>query len=117
MVGQPQPISKGNLEVTFDVVLQWGTSNQQAKTGREALERIVELRVAILQAMGLVDLQSLPLDLLKVLTILENELVGGEQHLMLLVLELCNLQKRSHIELEILERPKLGLANHFSRGR
>jgi len=84
----------------LDRVLQRSASDQQTEAGREALESLVQLRVAVLETVRLVNLQSLPFDLLEILAVLENELVRGEKD----------------VEAKILGRAKLGLTDHVTRG-
>lgn len=85
---------------TLDVVLQRRSGNQQLERSREPTQRLVQLTLGVLQAMGFIHQQRLPLDRAQVLSILQHELV----------------RRQEDVEFEFLwVRTKLELANDFTR--
>ena len=73
--------------LTFDVVLEGCSGDQDLGGRRERAKRFVQLALGILQPVSLVNHQYLPLDLRQILGITQSELISSEQNIHLQFLE------------------------------
>jgi hypothetical protein len=65
---------------TLDIVLQGRARNEHLERCVEAGQCLVELALAILQAMRLVNHERLPLDLAQLILVLEDILIRRQEH-------------------------------------